>query len=318
MKKLNIIQLQLSKNDIYDILFRLFIVLVTNVLLSVATIVFLTPAHLYAGGATGIAQLVQGIIRLCGGNMNLGILIFIVNVPIALIGARFVSKKFAIYSVVAIIIQSLTTGLLEQFAFSPFEALAKPIETINGPIMNYGGILTLAIFGGLLAGLASGLALRFGVSTGGIDVISQALALHKNFSLGNITMIINVLIAIIGGGIIQSGNWIVVLFTIVRMILNSLVMDKVHTSYTYTALHIYSDMALEISNHINRELRRGTTLYEAVGGYTHNHKQEIYCVVSHYEVERVTKIVESYDPKAFVTITPVSGIKGRFIKKTIV
>ncbi len=308
----------LNKKEITDILFRLSIVLISNILLSFATVLFLSPAKLYSGGATGLAQLIQGIIINCGGFMNLGLIIFLVNIPIAIIGFKFVSKRFAIYSIIAILVQSLATGILEETGWSPFLALALPIETTHGSIINYGGILTLAIFGGLISGVSAGLALKFGVSTGGIDVISQALALHKNISLGNVTLIFNILISIIGGVFVQGGNWIVVLFTIVRMILNSLVTDKIHTSYTYTGLHIFSECSQGIAADIMKTLKRGCTLIHTEGAYTHHPRTEVYCVVSTYEVENVLKIIDKYDPNAFVTLSPIKKIKGKFIKKTIV
>lgn len=311
--------MKIEKKEIIDVLFRVFIVLVSNFLLSVATVWFLEPANLYAGGATGLAQLIQRLIIKCGGNMNLGLLIFIVNVPIVLIGFKFVSKRFAIYSILAIIVQSLCTGLIK---FSPFEVLATDILSYNEAgelisVTNYGGILTLAIFGGLLAGFASGLALRYGTSTGGIDVVAQALALHKNISMGNITMLMNILIAIVGGGLLQ-GSWIIVLFTCVRMILNSLVMDKVHTSYTYTGVHIFSNNPKEIGQQIMKELKRGCTFLQVTGAYTNETKVELYCVVSTYEVEKVLKIVDDYDKKAFITMSPVKRVRGNFIKKSII
>ncbi len=307
------------KKEILDICFRVFIVLFSNILLSIATVWFLEPANLYAGGATGLAQLFQRLIQKCGGNINLGLLIFLINIPIVLVGFKFVSVKFACYSVLAIVIQSLCTGLI---TYSPFQGLAEPVisYTKAGTLVsttNYGGILTLAIFGGLLAGFASGLALRHGTSTGGIDVVAQALALHKNFSMGNITMIMNILIAGIGGGLLQ-GSWIIVLFTCVRMILNSLVMDKVHTSYTYTGLHIFSCCPTEIGQAIMKDLKRGCTFLQVVGAYTNEPRIELYCVVSTYEVEKVLKLVDGYDKKAFITMSPIKRIRGNFIKKSII
>lgn len=301
-----------------DTCFRISIVLVANIMLSIATVWFLEPAHLYAGGATGIAQLFHRLILKLGGDINLGLLVFIINIPIVIIGFKFVSKKFAIYSILAVVVQSLFTGLLKH---SPFEALSQDIITmVDGQLVaatNYGGILTLAIFGGLLAGFASGLALRYGTSTGGIDVIAQALALHKNISIGNITMILNISIAVLGGGLIQ-GSWIIVLFTLVRMILNSLVMDKIHTSYTYTGMHIFSSKTEEIGQSILKELKRGCTYLQVKGAYTKESKIEIYCVVSTYEVEKVLKIVDYHDMNSFVTMSPVKRIRGNFIKKSIV
>lgn len=306
-------------NKKLDVVFRLLIVLVANFLLSIATVWFLEPAHLYSGGATGLAQLIQRFIQYLGGDFNLGALVLIVNIPIVLIGFKYVSLKFALYSLVAVLTQSLFTGFMTS---SPFEALAERINVVNElgvteTAINYGGVLTLAIFGGLLSGFAAGLALKFGTSTGGIDVLSQALALHKNFSIGTITMAFNVLIAVIGGGILQ-GSWVVFLFTCVRMILNSLVMDKLHTSYTYTSLHIFSHEAQNIGEAITVRLKRGCSLLNVIGVYSHSMSQELYCVVSTYEIEQVIEIVNEFDQKAFVTMSPVKKIKGNFIKKTIV
>lgn len=311
-------KIKLNKKEVLDILFRLTIVIFSNLLLSVATVWFLEPANLYSGGATGTAQLVQRFVKMFGMNINLGLLVFIVNVPIVLIGFKYVSKKFAIYSVLAVIVQSLGVAFIPG---SPFEELINPIvtSTANGVIetMNYGGILTLAIFGGLLGGAASGIALRYGTSTGGIDVAAQAFALKQNVSIGNFTMVFNVAIAIIGGGLMQ-GSWIITLFTCIRMILNSLVTDKIHTAYTYQSLHIFTTHSQEISAEIMSQLQRGCTFYEVEGAYSHVISKEVYCVVSRYEVEKAVKIVKKYDNKAFISIAPVKGVTGNFKRKSII
>jgi uncharacterized membrane-anchored protein YitT (DUF2179 family) len=314
--------MRLTKQEVLDILFRLFIVLFTNTLLSLAIVWFLEPAALYAGGASGIAQLLFRIINRLGANMSgnlLGWFILLVNVPITLIGFKFVSKRFAIYSVIAVGVQSLVVLVIPE---SPFAYLADPIETINqaGNTVsqtNYGGILTLAIFGGLLAGMASGLALRFGVSTGGVDVLAQAISINKGISIGNFTMVLNITIAIIGGGVLQ-GSWVIVLFTIVRMIINSLVIDKIHTSYSYTGLHIFSSHGEAIAQSLMNTLNRGCTLIDVEGAHSGKDFKEVYCVVSNYEIHRALKEIKKHDEKAFITMAPVNKINGKFVRKSIV
>ena len=252
------------------------------------------------------------------GNL-LGWFILFVNVPITLIGFKFVSKRFAIYSVIAVLVQSLVVLVIPE---SPFAYLAEPIETINqvGNIvstMNYGGILTLAIFGGLLSGMASGLALRFGVSTGGVDVLAQAVSIKKGISIGNFTMVLNITIAIFGGGVLQ-GSWVIVLFTIVRMIINSLVIDKIHTSYSYTGLHIFSSHGEAIAHSLMNTLNHGCTLFDVEGAHSGKEFKEVYCVVSNYEIHRAIKEIKKHDEKAFITMAPVNKINGKFIRKSIV
>lgn len=304
----------ITKKRVLDDAFRIFVVIVTNVLLAFATVWFLEPARLYSGGATGLAQLIVRLIEECGGKFNLGAMVFIVNVPIVIIGWRFVSRRFAIFSAIAIVVQSLATAFIPN---SPFKELAADIMTVNGSVPNYGGILTLAIFGGLLGGFAAGLALKFGASTGGIDIIAQACALHKGISIGVITLIFNLFLAVVGGGILQ-GSFIVTLFTCVRLILNSLVTDKIHTGYTYSGLQIFTVDGEHISQKIMEELNRGCTIFEGVGAYTHQSHTELFCVLSTYEVERAINIIKQYDSHAFVVVSPVKKVSGNFIKKTII
>ena len=311
----------MNKKKTVDFIVRLLVVFFANLLLAFATVWFLEPAKLFAGGATGLAQLVQRLFLKFGllKNVNLGWFILIANVPVIVVGIKYVSLKFTLYSGVAVGVQTVATLFMPE---SPFKSLQIQIEEYIAkgeqiPFSDYGILLTLAICGGVLAGVASGFALRYGTSTGGFDVIGQALALKKNISIGMFTIVLNVLIAIFGGGVLQ-GQWILALFTVIRMVLNSLIVDRIHTSYTFTALHIFTDSAEKIADDIMHEMGRGCTYENVTGAYSHKQSVEVYCVLSTYEVDRALKIIERYDKHAFVAMTPVKKIKGKFIKKTII
>ena len=313
--------MKFDKDTMLHLIFRLAIVISANTLLAFATVWLLEPAKLYSGGATGVAQLIKRLFEGAGllKDVNLGWFIFAVNIPITIIGIKFVSKKFAFYSIVAVLVQTVATILIPK---SPFTELQTEVEAAIASgnqigIELYGGILTLAICGGVLAGIASGVALKFGTSTGGIDVVAQAFALKKNISIGIFTTSLNVVIAIVGGAILQ-GSWIIALFTIIRMVLNGLVIDKIHTSYTYTALHIFSKESYNIAQEIMNTLHRGCTYENVTGAYSGENEVEVYCVLSTYEVEKAMKIIHKHDPHAFVTLSPVKGINGKFIKNSIV
>ena len=298
-------------------IFRISIVILANIVLQLATMWFLEPAKLYSGGATGIAQLILRLIYKINGitnfntvngyNYYLALTVFLVNIPFLIIGWKYVSFNFALYSLIAVVIQTIIT-IVAPASSSPFAEFNEKGEVTN--------ILALALMGGLISGVASGFALKFGTSTGGIDIVAQAFALRKGVSIGIFTMSANVLIAVIGGGWLQ-GSWTITLYTCIRIIINSLVTDKVHTAYTYSALNIFTSHDDEISSEIMNKLNRGCTVMNVIGEYTHQTHKELYCVVSTYEVEKVISIVKTYDPKAFITISPVKRVVGNFIKKTI-
>ena len=305
--------MKFNKQKTLDFMFRILVVIVMNTLIAFVTVWFLEPAKLYSGGAIGLAQLIKRLIEFTGiETINLGWFIFFVNIPITIIGIKFVSLKFTILSVLAVIVQTVVTLVLPE---SPFAT-----EELNGATIApqmYGYVLTLAIVGGVVGGVATGLALRLGTSTGGFDVLGQALALKKNISIGVFTMILNVLIAIFGGALLQ-GSWIICLFTITRMVLNSLVIDRIHTSYNYIAIRIFSPHGLEISKAIMEEMSRGCTIERVVGAHSGLDSIEVYSVVSRYEVDKAYHIINRYDKNAFVTIAPCKSLKGKFIKHSMV
>lgn len=103
-----------TKKQALDDLFRLGIVIISNAILAIATVWFLEPARLYSSGATGLAQFIVRLIEKCGGHFNLGLMIFTVNAPIVVVGWRYVSHRFAIFSAVAIVVNSLFTAFLKR------------------------------------------------------------------------------------------------------------------------------------------------------------------------------------------------------------
>lgn len=282
------------------------IVVLSSVIYAIGFVWFLAPVGVYAGGLTGLAQLISELFAFADVNMNIGLLLFILNVPIVLIGFRFVSKRFAIYSVISVVLQSiLTSGV---FPFADF-------------IINTGSTLdplVCSIIGAVLTGFACGLALKFGTSTGGIDIIAQAATLKDSkISIGMITMIVNIAIGCIGGGLVQ-GKPDVIIYTLIRIILTSLTVDKIHTAYSYVSLNIISTKSEDMTDIILKETHRGCTIINAEGAYFKDRKFDIFMVVSSYEIQQTIDLIKKIDPNVFVVVSPVKRIYGNYIKKTII
>lgn len=292
----------MKKKLALDTCFRVLVVVTSSVIYSIGLIWFLEPAHLYAGGLSGLAQLIsRGVSIISGGKftLNIGILIFALNFPVLFIGVKYVSRKFAIYSFISIVVQSIcTSGLI--------------------PVVDFKiDVLSMAIIGGLITGFGGAVALRYGTSTGGIDVVAQALAFKKNMSIGTFTLIFNIFIAVCGGGILQ-GDWTITLYTFIRIILTAVVTDKIHTTYNYLEVNIITTHGTEIATQLMSELARGCTVIKAEGAYSHSQKDDLYTVVSYYEVERVSEIARTYDPHSFIVVSPVKRLLGNFKRKTII
>ena len=298
-------------------LFCILMVTVSTIIYCLGVMWFLNPASLLAGGVTGAAQLIStGSKKFFNIDLNLGILVFVLNVPILLYGWKNVSKRFVICSVISIGLQTiLMSGIIPYADFGINTGLNQITgETIEG-IGEEMDLLLLAIMGGFVAGAGSALALRFGTSTGGFDILAQAISFKKNVSIGYMSLFFNVLIAILGAFLFNSPA--VAIYTIIRIIVQSLVTDKIHTSYNYLRVEIITTNPEAIASQIFQDLARGVTTMKAEGAYTHSEKTMLETIVSRYEVSKAIEDAKMHDPHAFISVSPVKFVVGNFKRKTI-
>ena len=283
--------------------------IVCAVMVTISTIIyclgvmwFLNPANLLSGGVTGIAQLITGLGEKLGVSIDIGLIVFIINVPILIYGWKKVSKRFVVCSVISIVLQTL---LLNKFL----------------PVFDFGinsgekDLLLLAFIGGFISAVGSALALRYGTSTGGVDILAQALSFKKNISIGFVSLVVNVIIAILGAWLFNSPA--IAFYTIVRIIVQSVVTDKVHTSYNFLRVEIITTRPEEVSSLLLSDIGRGITIIKGMGAYTHTEKSILEIIISSYEMHRVIDDAKRCDPNVFITVSPVKRVVGNFKRKTI-
>lgn len=257
---------------------------------------------LYTGGIPGLAQLARNIFNqefnMNLGNGFLGIFILISNIPIMIVGWFGVSKRFTIYSLISVVIQATILGFI--------------------PVLDVGitDTFVLAVMGGLLTGVGVGGALKYGTSTGGLDIIAQYYSLKNGTSVGFISMVLNVVIALAGGLVFGSAS--VVSYTIIRIIVGTIVTDKIHTAYHFLQVEIITQHPDDIYKGILEKLYRGVTLIKAEGAYSHQEKTMMIVVISSYELVQIKRLVRQIDSQAFMITQPVRSIDGNFTRKTIV
>lgn len=282
--------------------------LVGTLIYCLAIVWILDLGSFYAGGVTGISQIIETIMIGITGKPIPGfksIFIAILNVPLFLIGYKGVSKRFAILSVGSIAMQTIFIALLEylktEFGINPFIALVDDK-------------LLLSVLGGLLTGLGCGIALRVGSSTGGMDIISQYVSFKKNISFAKFSLSIDLAIILVSGFV---GTVETAIYTIIRLIIGILVLDKVHTIYKYMKVSIITEEKDRMRDELISKFNHGITIYTAVGGYTNKTKYVLDTVVSSYEAEEYKNIAKQIDPQCFITYTGVKQIYGLFNRNAI-
>jgi uncharacterized membrane-anchored protein YitT (DUF2179 family) len=298
-------------------LFCILMVTVSTIIYCLGVMWFLEPASLLSGGVTGSAQLVSTFFKkVFKLDVNLGLLILLFNIPILLYGWKNVSKRFVICSVISIGLQTILMSGIIPFVDFGINSGRNPITGVTIPgIGTEIDLFLLACIGGFVSGVGSSLALRCGTSTGGFDILAQAVSFKKNISIGYLSLFINVVIAILGA--ILFGSPAVAFYTIIRIIVQSVVTDKIHTSYNYLRVEIITTCPEEISQQLFADIGRGITVMKAEGAYTHSEKSILETIVSRYEVSKVIEDAKRIDAHAFISVSPVKFVVGNFKKKTI-
>ena len=280
------------------------------------SIVFiLNKCEFYAGGISGISQILALKVLKIPALQSVMVAAF--NIPLFIIGWRKVSKRFAVLSLTSVLLQALLIYLFQlayAAGFDPFSAIVVEVETTGGEIVQVGKI-TLAVIGGILCGAGCAIPLRSGASTGGTDLISQAFSFNSNIPFTYISGTIDAIIIVLGT--ILGKNISVGIYTIIRLIVHVITLDKIHTIYKFQKVTIITDKPDEITNQILARYPHGITIYKATGAYSKTEKFVLESVIFTYELEEYRHIVKQNDTHAFIYYTAIKGIDGKFNRRAI-
>lgn len=296
----------MKKEAVYKEIKTLILLIVYSVVYSIGLKWFFEAIDppLFSVGVPGIAQLIVGAFSQWAsidlGDIFLGVFILVGNIPTLLLAYFGVSKKFSIYSAIGVLIQMIIVAFLPTY-----KGLTAGLDPF-----------AIAVIGGLIMGVGIGGALRIGTSLGGLDILSQYVSLKKGISVGFISLIINVSIAVLAGIIYKDPT--VTAYTGIGIIITTLVTDKIHTAYQFLRVDIITDNYDELITSIIEGLYRGVTLIDVQGGYKRTNKTLAVVAIATYELPILKKLIQESDPNAFVIVQPVRHIYGNFSRKTIV
>ena len=294
----------MKRQQLYSDIIRVIIVIFSATVYSLAVIWFLEPAGLIAIGLTAVGQILHRLFLLINVNIPIGVFTLAFNIPLCIYGAKHVSKRFVIFTLLSVLVQSFLT-----MGWSWLEA-DFGIDPVSERFF-------LCVIASLLCGCGIGIALRYGTSTGGVDIVAQALALKKNISIGMFSTIVNLVLAFIGG-VIMAKSWSITLYTFIFIIMSNFVIDKIHTAYNYLRIDIITAHQEEVAQALLDGINRGCTIANVKGAYTKEEKYDVFMIISSYELQKAAEIIRNTDPAAFMTVSPIKRIFGKFFKHTII
>lgn len=281
----------LGKINKKEFLIKLLFIIIGNLFCSIAFNVFFIPNKLLSGGIGGLGIIIQYLT-----GIPTGISVFFLNIPIFLIGSRLIDREFAFYAFISMLIYS-------------------SILTITRELGSYfivDDIILAAVFGGVFNGIGMGLMFRNRTSQGGFDILAAILKRKYNINVGTGLMMANTVIITLSSFLFGYRS---AMYTLIAMYIGYAVLDKVQLGFNVKKnVIIVSEKADLVAEAILTKLNRGVTFLEGMGGYTHEDKKVIYCIVTSRETVKLKEIVDEIDPMAFLTINDIVEVKGKGFK----
>lgn len=254
---------------------------------------FVYPANFAPSGIDGIATMLQALTP----KISAGIYTLIFNIPLLAVAWFILKKRYVVYTILFTILSSLLLILLKHVEFPQFND-------------STGGIMA-TIFSGVMLGVRTGLMLRFGASTGGVDIVAGIVQKKSNFR--NIERIITIICyIIIGCSFFVYKEMTSILYSIVQMfIFEKAVAFIMKDTRNAVEFKIVTKNPQEIRDDIIYKLKHGATIIESKGMFTEEGSAVIFSVVNNRQISEFLEIVKKY-PNTFVYYSEVAGVNGNF------
>ncbi|HAH59720.1 MAG: YitT family protein [Lentimicrobium sp.] len=269
-------------------------ILIGTMLVATGYVFFITPYKIIPGGIYGISIVIH---YLTGWPLGLTALAF--NIPLTILGTRILGPRFGTKTVVGFI---LTSVFVDVFSFfSEFKPLVD-----SDPLLS-------SIFGGATVGIGVGLIFKARATSGGTDVVAMILAKFTRMPLGQLMIIVDSLIVLIG--FVAFRDWHIPLYSWITIFVMGKTIDAVLQGVSYEkTIFIVSEQHAAIRDKIINDLHRGGTFLSGEGMYNGSKKKVIFTVVNRRELAMLEEFINKIDPKAFVTVMDASEILGQGFK----
>ena len=268
---------------------------IAGIINAFGVVVFLAPVKLYDSGISGTSMLIS---QVTPSWCSLSLILILLNVPVFIFGLKKKGLLFTVYAIYAVLIYSLCAWIITD---------VLPVDvSIVSPLAGK-DLFLCAIFGGIISGCGSGMAIRFGGAIDGIDIIAIIFSKKMGLSVGTFVMIYNVILYIICGFVVNS--WILPLYSIVTYAAASKTVDYIVDGFDRAkAAIIITIKPDKVCAALSETFENGITILDAKGYYSGSEKGMLYFVLNRFQIGTMREIVHEIDPTAYISINDVADI----------
>lgn len=278
-----------KKNQVLKAVIKYLAIIVGAAIYAVGFQFFMFPNAIVSGGIVGISMIINHFTKL-----PVGVMTIIMNIPLFAVAWRYFGLDFLIGSLVGMLLSSVFVDL---FALTGIVSTTDP--------------MLASIIGGVVKGFGLGVVYFVGATTGGIDIVAKFLRRqnpHINF--GTIILIIDVII--IAAYAVILNKYESAMYSVIAMFVVSKVIDLVLYGIDNSSIcYIISENSEElIQEIISGHMRRGVTVLEGEGAYSHKKKHVIMCVIKRTQIAELRKLVRTVDERAFFIVSDAKNVFG--------
>ncbi len=264
-------------------------ILAGNILLGFAVAAFILPSGVIMGGATGVGIVLARFIPLDTATIVLCVNLMALALGWAVLGWRFV-------------VATIASSLLYPIFLGAAQRIPGIDQLTADPLL-------AALLGGGLVGIAVGLVMRVGSSTGGTDVVN--LVLHKWTHIPvSAAVYLTDIVIMVAQALFSDPEQI--LYGVVLLVVETIALDRVMLlGQSQIQLFVVSSQYEKLRQKCLTELQAGTTMVYIETGRTRTLQRGVLCVIPPRKLYAAQALIQSVDPHAFLTITQIKEVRGQ-------
>lgn len=276
------------KIDYKSIIKETSILTVAVAIIAVAVYFFLVPSHASVSSISGLGIVLSNFIPL-----PLSAITMILNVVLLIIGFFTCGREFGVKTVYTSVMLPLFLGVFERI-FPDFGSMTNSQEL---DVLCY--ILVVSV----------GLSILFNrnASSGGLDIVAKIMNKYLHMDLGKAMSLSGMCVALSAALVYDKKT---VVLSVLGTYFNGLVLD--HFIFDHNIKRrvcIITKKEEELRQFIIHDLHSGATIYESIGAYNMEKRNEIITIVDKGEYQKLMNYMNREDPKAFITVYTVSDMR---------
>jgi uncharacterized membrane-anchored protein YitT (DUF2179 family) len=267
---------------------KFMLITVGSILLAVAIAFFLLPATIVTGGTPGMGILLHLLFP-----VKVGIAMLLINIPLILVGIKFIDTHFALRSVYSMVLTAIAVDSINAYMVVP----------------ELKSMLLSTLYGGIFAGLGVGLVLKGNASAGGTTIVARIIANYTHLKPAQVLLIMDSMIIMTIGLIFKDMEKI--LWSMISIYVTAQVIDRILTgTVSEKTINIVSSKLDQIAHAISTQMNRDGTILTGKNLTGEHSKQILFVVINARQINQLKELVLNIDDNALMVTMEASEMVG--------